>query len=88
MNKCKVLLFDLHLEELAFDLKVSIFDLEVQFSGLRAQFGRLFSSTKTFNVSSSLKKKVFTQKFDLLESRACLCACSLLPESLDISFLL
>jgi len=44
MNKRKVLLFDLSFGRLVFDLKVVIFDLEVRSSGLRAQFGCLFSS--------------------------------------------
>jgi len=36
MNKCKVILFDLRLERMVFDLKVLIFDIKVWFSGLRA----------------------------------------------------
>jgi len=40
------------------------------------------------DISSSLKKKVLTRKFDLSGSRARLCTCSLLLGSLDVSFLL
>jgi len=36
--------------------------------------------------SSSLKEKVLARKFDLLGSRACLCACSLLLRSSGVSF--
>jgi len=48
MNKSKVHWFNLCLQRFILDLKVLIFDLKVQSSGLRAQFGCLFSSPRTF----------------------------------------
>jgi len=64
-EKCEILLFDLYLQGLVFDLKAVIFDLKVQSSGLRTRLCACSSVLEPSNVSFLLKGKVLTWSVDL-----------------------